>query len=204
MELLKKQPLYCAPSWSWASVNGRIALLPLNGLATAGLSNETMFARATVEKAQVFYQRRPVSEARSLVDSGYLSITGPAAEGFPSEDTKANCLLYLSVGRLGRRSRIGRGKPLQFVPDNDSPQPPGSGILAMHIMSVHHSETTQKHYGLVLRSKQAASAPSGVRAVYQRVRLWWTMTPRAQGAASKASGSSDMFSTWLTRSVTVT
>jgi hypothetical protein len=202
-EPLDEQPLYCAPSWSWASVNGLIALLPLNGLVTAGLDNEAMLSRARIETARVFYQGQPVSEARSLVDSGYLVITAPAAEGFPSEDARTIRVSSSPAGHfLSAKSRIGRGKLLQFLPDSHSPQPPGSQILALHIMTVHHPDNIRKQYGLVLRLKRAASAPNRAPATYERVGLWWTTTslpPRG----NKASGSSEMFSTWSTGSFTV-
>lgn len=67
---LQKQPLYCAPSWAWPSVSGRIELLPLVGVDTSVIDQKSIDIGAKVEEVHLFYEGKPVSVARSLVDDG--------------------------------------------------------------------------------------------------------------------------------------
>ena len=74
--LRERRTQYCAPSWSWASADGRVD--PLTQVDYEDYRNIRIVAN--VEQAAMWFQGKPVKSARSLVDDGMLRITGPAAK----------------------------------------------------------------------------------------------------------------------------
>ncbi|KAK0648149.1 heterokaryon incompatibility protein-domain-containing protein [Cercophora newfieldiana] len=197
-EPLGKQPRYCAPSWSWASVHGRIGFSLLNGLDTSVANEEIITLKARVNEVRVFYEKRPVSKARSQVDSGYLVISCPAMGVSPSKDNP--CILYqtLESSRSLSVPRIGRGKRLHFIPDcnefsnafvgpNVRGKQPPTIFLALHIATIRRSKKVQVDHGLVLQQRKGnKGADNNLSASYVRVGAWWA-TSSAKTSRSRPS-----------------
>ncbi|KAK1750055.1 heterokaryon incompatibility protein-domain-containing protein [Echria macrotheca] len=152
----KTEP-YCAPSWSWAAVNGRIGLLPRDDLQTTRLRSESIVFRAQVRKSAVFYKDMEVEDATNLIDFGSLSLSGPTADVTLRANTLETLYLTLKGGILGL------GVALEFFPDYD----PGdieeawatSQLYALRLLTIRHSDRQERHYGIVLRVKSRTVRP---------------------------------------------
>ncbi|KAK3994496.1 hypothetical protein QBC44DRAFT_379521 [Cladorrhinum sp. PSN332] len=133
--------VYCAPSWSWASVKGRIGLSPRALLEQADRGNlgDDLKFESTVEKAQVFHKNEPVSNARNLVDGGKLRLDCETASCELSDD-----------GMLDLRGVDGSNTSLPWLAGwhFDGKMPMESIIV--HVLKAQ-STTRIRSYGLVLR-----------------------------------------------------
>ncbi|KAK0724303.1 heterokaryon incompatibility protein-domain-containing protein [Lasiosphaeris hirsuta] len=201
-EPAEKQGQYCAPSWSWASVTGRIGLLSRGDLETTLLSDQSVILESLVQHVTVSYKDRAVTEARSLVDSGLLKIAGPAAvvaiskpkpmqrPGFP----RPVPTLYFTGGLTSRF----RASSLHFLPDSQigddeerSATHPDDHVVALHVMTVRHSEEIQHAYGLVLRRKRVSEYDHVT--VYERLGVFWTADVPVHDRGPHMGGSPSAF-----------
>ncbi|GAB1317196.1 hypothetical protein MFIFM68171_07406 [Madurella fahalii] len=157
----EKQFPCCAPSWSWASANGRIGLLPRGSLGSRSVSVRSVILEATIDEAEALYQGRSVSEARSPVDEGRFVVTGPAAIGRLSSDRAT-----LAVAGSDGDDSIS----LRFFPDWELGQQSEVGsweLIVLHLVTVYRSESEVHSYGLVLRKKEGDGQD-----VFERVGAW--------------------------------
>jgi hypothetical protein len=176
-----RQSLCHAPSWSWASVSGGVALLPR--LSFAGVpARGDIISVAKVEHAVVSYKGEVVADARSFVDGGCIEIIGPAA----------------AVELLGGSTRALRladdrqSHDLTFFPDwtaEETAQPSGSqalstagsesiiddgGLIALLVVRTQVSTDHPEAYGLVLKAKAGET--------FERVGVFWAQdTPFRDG-----------------------
>jgi hypothetical protein len=161
----KKQSLYCAPSWSWASVNGRVDLLPRIDFTDATLNERDIIFNVKVEQIKVCYQDKLIVDASSLVDNGLLEITGPVAKVCLSKLRPR--LLQLVEGDGGAE------KALTFFPDWTDPILEAEDqFLAIHIMTTPSFGIRVQSYGLVCRLKREVD---GVLE-YERVGVFYATT----------------------------
>ncbi|KAK0669853.1 heterokaryon incompatibility protein-domain-containing protein [Cercophora samala] len=157
-EVEERQEMYCGPSWSWASVSGRIGFLPRGILDKINAEEHDLVLCTNVEKVEVWRNGKLVSEARSLVDNGTLTASGPIATG-SLVDGKGIQLTGAST-----QSRI----LLSWAPDwksNDMERGPQE-VLVLHLVTAYfHHEV--RSYGLVLRPKGGVDP-----GIYDRVGVW--------------------------------
>ena len=145
---------YCAPSWSWASSDGPVELLP--GMKfTTDIDASHLIFEAKVEQAVVYLKAAEVFDATSMVDEGFLHIVGPVAK-VQWTSTEPRIL------RLGEGSDP-QPKHLEFFPDWDytrlcAHQNPTVGtrveendLVAIHILTTPYRSSTICLYGLVLK-----------------------------------------------------
>ncbi|KAK3345967.1 heterokaryon incompatibility protein-domain-containing protein [Lasiosphaeria hispida] len=183
-ETVEKQKQYCAPSWSWASVTGRIGLLPRGDLETTLLSDRSVILESLVQDVTVSYKDRPVAEARSLVDSGLLKIAGPVAVVAISKPKPMRRRGFLKTAPTiyfegGLPSQLMTSSSLNFLPDLEigddeerGAAHPDDHVIALHVMTVRHSEESQHAYGLILRRKRISEFDDVT--VYERLGVFWT------------------------------
>lgn len=189
---LQKQPLYCTPSWAWPSVSGRIELLPLVGVDTSVIDQKSIDIGAKVEEVHLFYEGKPVSVARSLVDDGNLLISGPAIIVSASKDDPS--VLYEVSRTFGRSMpmKIGRTS-LHFWPDYNDPGHDGAAkrgqpraqFLAMYVVTIRRSKHVHVDPGLVLQRRTGPSS-AGIPA-YERVGVWYAISTTATPGIGSAT-----------------
>lgn len=189
---LQKQPLYCAPSWAWPSVSGRIELLPLVGVDTSVINHKSIDFGAKVEEVHAFYEGKPVSVARSLVDDGNLLISGPAITVSASKDDPS--VLYEVSRTFGGSMpmKIGR-KSLHFLPDYNDPgdssasksRQPQAQFLAMYVVTIRRSKHVHFDHGLVLQRRAEPSL--GGMLSYERVGVWYAISTTATPGIGSAT-----------------
>ena len=156
----EKQMQYCAPSWSWASVEGRIEILPKVDFAHVHLKEGRIGFKARVEQVNVMYQGQRVTDTRSLVDSAFLDITGQVAEVYSCDSRSRSVILVDSR----RRTRT----KLNFFPDWVLfAQSPIDQLLALRVMTVRGPSTVTT-FGMVLMLKTGEELP----VKYERVGLF--------------------------------
>ena len=149
----ERQALYCAPSWSWASVNGRIGLLPRDVLETTRLAKQSIGFLARVRGVDMLYGDGTGTKAGDLVDRGSLTVEGPILEvSMPSGNSQ-----LINLGGEGSPRR--KGLAASFFPDWTSTGDLRGGLVALHIMTVQHSDRRPRHYGLVLQPRLASIEP---------------------------------------------
>jgi hypothetical protein len=173
----EKQSLYCAPSWSWASVNGRVDLLPRVDFTDANLKEGDIVFDVTVEKILLLYQGKLVVDASSLVDDGLLEITARVARVYPSELRPRILQLVEGSGRAK--------KTLNFFPDWTSPSLEGEDqLLAIHIMTTPYFGTRTQSYGLVCRLKSDNNGMSD----YERIGVYCATNEISNNVANEQMG----------------
>jgi hypothetical protein len=159
----QKQSLYCAPSWSWASVDGRVDLLPRIDFTDISLKETDIVFNAKVGRTQVSYNGRDITDASSLVDDGYLDITGPVAKIYLSKSQP--CQL-----RLTEEDHRRRWKDITFFPDCESLHLGETDqIIALQVMTIPYAGSKLQAYGLILRLKRELNHLS----VYERAGVFW-------------------------------
>ncbi|KAK4445673.1 heterokaryon incompatibility protein-domain-containing protein [Podospora aff. communis PSN243] len=137
--LKRNQYSYRAPSWSWASVNGEIRLMPEVS------SNPRVTFHSRVDRTVVKLDGKVVKKAASHLDDGYIDISGPVAEVL---QTRKNEMTF----RLpGGPKRVG----VQYAPD---PYRSGQfdGMIAILILGMDGTvgwTSDTFTYGLVLRPR---------------------------------------------------
>ncbi|KAK3373236.1 heterokaryon incompatibility protein-domain-containing protein [Lasiosphaeria ovina] len=205
-EPVEKQALFCAPSWSWASANGRIGLATKTDIETTQLSDKDIAFESEVESVSVFYKHQSVSTTRSQIDAGSLTIKGPGAQVYLREVQSRGDgrTVYLSLTKTPSNDQEEEA-PLRLARDwdygSESDQPAESVFVAMHVMTVriqhiaaHNSDDeTQRFYGLVLRQKST----DGSEAIFERVGVFWT------GHLPRSGESSDRESAWTQQRIVV-
>ncbi len=172
-----RQALYCAPSWSWASVNGRVSLLPQVQI-DYNAYRKVIDIVADVFEAVVFYQNNPVTSTESLVDDGRLQIAAPIAKVRLLSGMGQGYILQLADHQDGARFRFfpdwvdgviqeGGAVGVQISSHLQS-SPVGDGeLLAIRVMEVVGSAIVDSQvYGIVVREKPGAG-------VFERVGAFW-------------------------------
>ncbi|KAF2492957.1 HET-domain-containing protein [Lophium mytilinum] len=186
--LEKKQPLYCAPSWSWASVNGRVDLLPYINFGDVKFKAENIIVEMTVNQMLVSSKGENVIDSRGLVDAGLLDVTGPVSE--------------VSLLKPRHRTRFDTGKHrlkfsgsqddkiLDFFPDwlSDDSTSIETGskqgqLVALRVLTIPRTDLRAQTYGLVLRTENAlATLPEfqrvGVFSAVKEAGPWTRQTIR--------------------------
>jgi hypothetical protein len=148
----QKQCTYCAPSWSWASVNGCIDLLPRIDFGDPNFMEDNIILNAKVERILVSNKGKDVVIASSLVDGGLLEITGPVAEVYLSKSRPYR--LWLTERRWTTK------RHLTFFPDwsvgslRDAGPAVTDRLLALYVMSIPYLGSKLQAYGLVVRLKR--------------------------------------------------
>jgi len=156
---------YCAPTWSWASVDGgEVSLAPHVQITKSA----AMELHAAVESATLRFQGREVTQARSHLDGAQLVLVGPVV-----------CVGYSpDLGMLSYALQEGEreGDPaLDFWVDCEQSMdrvpvyPPGHGgngeLMAMHVLSLQGGDDDGDLwdiYGLVLRVVMLEGAESSI------------------------------------------
>ncbi|KAK0744767.1 heterokaryon incompatibility protein-domain-containing protein [Apiosordaria backusii] len=158
-----RQELYCAPSWSWASVSGRIGFLPRGILDEISSKEKNAVFCTNVEKVEVWRNGKLVPEARSLVDNGTLTATGPIAKG---KLVDQDC-----IHLTGANSKS--GMLLRWLPDwkLEDVEKDGSQLFVLHLVKAYFGEQQIRSYGLVLRAKGAAEPGT-----FERIGVWSTQS----------------------------
>lgn len=161
----EKQSQYCAPSWSWAAVDGRVDLFPSLDFADARLHVENITFETKIERIAVSYDGQSTNDATSLVDMGHLDATGPVAN-VCSLKSGNRCILRLT------EKGSDEATSLAFFPDWEvdlaSSASPSSNsdarkgsedgqLVAVRVMSIRYSMSHVQIYGLVLCIKSTTN-----------------------------------------------
>ena len=137
---------YCAPSWSWASINGRIRLMP--EVSSSNMNPRVTF-HARVDQIVVKLDGEFVKKAASHLDDGYIDISGPVADVLR---TRKNEITFRLPGSGPRKVAV------QYAPD---PYRGGQadGMIAILILSMNAADWRDEvfTYGLVLRPRTGNS-----------------------------------------------
>ncbi|KAK4450163.1 heterokaryon incompatibility protein-domain-containing protein [Podospora aff. communis PSN243] len=161
---------YCAPTWSWASVEGgEISLAPQVQIGVSAVQ-----LHATVLRATLWFQRIEVTSARSHLDGGQLTLAGPATRvGYsPSSGT----LSYAQEEAQGRepvlKVWIDCEQSLDGVPVYPQGHAGKGELLAIHVLSLQleRDRGPWDIYGLVVRVTTSGAASTSI-AMTQRVGL---------------------------------
>ncbi|KAK4176541.1 heterokaryon incompatibility protein-domain-containing protein [Triangularia setosa] len=157
----ERQEMYCAPSWSWASVSGRIGFLPRGILDEISSEDKNVVFGTSVEKVEVWRNGKLVSEARSLVDNGTLTAHGPVARGSLVDK---DCIRLTSASAKS-------GMLLRWLPDwksNDTEKSTRE-VFVLHLVKAYLGDNEIRSYGLVLGSKEGAEPGT-----LERMGVWST------------------------------
>jgi hypothetical protein len=184
-----KRAEYCAPSWSWASVDSTVDLLPRVDVRKPNFEEDHVKIDARVRKILIQHQGGPVVEARSLVDSGMLEITGLMFRVYrrkPGKLRKSHSILAF----VKRKYCLLPENTLNFYPDwigedkmslpntasEAAVKPQSEQLFGLLVMRMQISKLEVAFYGLVLRRKENVEGEQ----VFERVGVFsisdWTLS----------------------------
>ncbi|KAK4676410.1 hypothetical protein QC764_0060090 [Podospora pseudoanserina] len=157
-EVEERQEMYCAPSWSWASVSGRIGFLPRGILDKINSKEHDLVFCTGVENVEVWRNGKLVSEARSLVDNGTLTVTGPVARGSLADGEGMRL-----TGTCTKSAMV-----LKWVPDwkLDDMEKGLQEVFVIHLVKVFFEDEVRS-YGLVIRGKDDVGTN-----IFERIGVW--------------------------------
>lgn len=157
----QEPPSTCAPSWSWASSNGRVDLLPSLDFTNGNLKHNDIIFDAKVIQTTVSWEGTKVTSAKSLVDGGYLDISGPVAKVSIIERQPRLLRFVEGEGHLEKK--------FTFFPDStfdalhprtlsSTTLPPSNGssdsqLVALRVLTISRADSTVQICGIVLRLK---------------------------------------------------
>jgi len=153
----EKQPVYCAPSWSWASVNGPVELLVRIDLANFDRIANAITFHAKVNLAVVTFKGEPVLDAASLVDGGFPDLEGLTASVAFSR-AEPNVLTLVSEQQIPFVDR-----KVNFAPDW-TVQPASSPTSASALPSVDTEPGEDQLIALLILTTPCQQRPSELRA----------------------------------------
>ncbi|KAK0627329.1 heterokaryon incompatibility protein-domain-containing protein [Immersiella caudata] len=178
---VRRQPLYCAPSWSWASAQGQVELLPLKHLALTTAGTESLESPAEVVSISVSWRGSSVASARSLLDAGMVVIRAPTWEARNGNPRSGSMNLYKTHPRAYRMSGGGGiQRNVRYLPDTNDPIG-GNNLIAITLITARGPEGVGLEYGLVLTPKSRDKPETrGSSDEYERVGMWWRVENNEQ------------------------
>ncbi|KAK4442835.1 HET-domain-containing protein [Podospora aff. communis PSN243] len=147
---VRRQPLYCAPSWSWASVQGLAELLPLSHLSstTSRSGSENLTSPADIISATVSWRGSSVASARDLLDTGKLIIRAPTWEA-RNENPRLGSLTLYETHRRPYTMSAGSGtqKMVRYRADTKE-SVVRNNTIAIHLITATRPGGIYLEYGL--------------------------------------------------------
>jgi len=176
---ISKRPLprpiaYCAPSWSWASVQGRAELLPLKHGDHSTLTAEKIVSPAEIKSAMVLNRGSSVTKARDIIDHGMLVIEAPAWEVRGVDPRRGSLALSAGDPRSYSMSSRGSLKHVCLIADSRD-ESTFENTVALHVITVTLSRRESRQYGLLLKPSRQLdkSRDEEVPPKYERIGVWW-------------------------------
>ena len=178
---ISKKPLprpkaYCAPSWSWASVQGRTELLPLKHGDHSAIAAENIASPAEIKSAIVLNRGSWVTKARDIINHGMLVIEAPAWDVRGADRQRGFLELSAEGPRSYGASIRGSSKHVSFIADSRD-ESMFENTVALHVITVTPSRRELRHYGLLLRPSRPESGESRhgegeLPPRYERIGVW--------------------------------